>query len=98
MQGLIPLPNQPVYPNNYLAIGNYSALRDNVDFKINYNPKSNLQVFRALQLFALRILRPALPRRGPRGRDRRRTAGNRARPDPNHWHGSDLYGLSDRAD
>jgi hypothetical protein len=45
MQNLIPLPNQPVYPNNYLAVGNYSALRDNIDFKVNYNPRSNLQVF-----------------------------------------------------
>ncbi|MBI5086196.1 MAG: TonB-dependent receptor [Acidobacteria bacterium] len=45
MQGLIPLPNQPVYPNNYLAVGRYRALRDNVDFKVNYNPTSKLQVF-----------------------------------------------------
>jgi Carboxypeptidase regulatory-like domain/TonB dependent receptor-like, beta-barrel len=45
MQNLIPLPNQPVYPNNYLAVGRYTALRDNVDFKINYNPTSKLQVF-----------------------------------------------------
>ena len=38
-------PNQSVYPNNYLAIGNYSALRDNVDFKVNYNPSTKLQLF-----------------------------------------------------
>jgi hypothetical protein len=45
MQNLIPLPNQPVYPNNYLAVGRYTALRDNVDFKVNYNPTTKLQVF-----------------------------------------------------
>ncbi len=45
MAGLIPQPNQSVFPNNYLAIGNYSALRDNVDFKVNYNPSDKLQVF-----------------------------------------------------
>jgi hypothetical protein len=45
MQNLIPLPNQPVYPNNYLAVGRYTALRDNIDFKVNYNPTTKLQLF-----------------------------------------------------
>ncbi len=45
MQNLIPQPNQPVFPNNYLAIGGYSARRDNVDFKVNYNPSTKLQLF-----------------------------------------------------
>jgi hypothetical protein len=45
MAGLIPQPNQSVFPNNYLAIGNYSALRDNVDFKVNYNPSDKFQMF-----------------------------------------------------
>jgi hypothetical protein len=45
MQNLIPLPNQPVYPNNYQTVGRYSARRDNVDFKVNYIPTSKLQVF-----------------------------------------------------
>lgn len=45
MQNLIPQPNQPVFPNNYLAVGRYTALRDNVDFKVNYNPSTKLQVF-----------------------------------------------------
>jgi hypothetical protein len=45
MQGLIPTPNQPVFPNNYLAVGRYSADRDNVDFKVNYNPTEKLQFF-----------------------------------------------------
>src|SRR5688572_27619725 len=35
MQNLIPAPNQPVFPSNYLAVGRYSADRDNVDFKVN---------------------------------------------------------------
>jgi len=45
MQNLIPQPNQPVFPNNYLSIGSYSALRDNFDFKVNYNPTDKLQLF-----------------------------------------------------
>jgi hypothetical protein len=45
MAGLVPLPNQPVFPNNYLTAGNYSALRDNVDFKVNYNRSDKFQMF-----------------------------------------------------
>ena len=45
MQNLIPAPNQPVFPNNYLAVGRYTADRDNVDFKVNYNPNEKLQLF-----------------------------------------------------
>ncbi len=45
MQNLIPLPNQPVFPNNYLAVGRYTALRDNIDFKVNYTPTEKLQLF-----------------------------------------------------
>jgi hypothetical protein len=45
MDNLIPQPNQPVFPNNYLAVGRYTALRDNIDFKVNYNPADKLQVF-----------------------------------------------------
>lgn len=45
MSGLIPAPNQSVFPNNYLATGRYTALRDNVDFKINYNPSDRMQIF-----------------------------------------------------
>ncbi len=45
MQNLIPLPNQPVFPNNYLTGDSYSALRDNVDFKVNYIPTDKLQFF-----------------------------------------------------
>jgi hypothetical protein len=45
MAGLLPAPNQNQFPNNYLATGSYSALRDNVDIKINYNPTEKLQLF-----------------------------------------------------
>lgn len=45
MNDLIPQPNQPVFPNNYLAVGRYSGLRDNVDIKINYNAGDRLQLF-----------------------------------------------------
>ena len=46
MQNLIPLPNQQnVFPNNYLAVGGYQLTRDNVDFKVNYNPNEKVQVF-----------------------------------------------------
>ena len=45
MTNLIPLPNQSVYPNNYLAIGDYALTRDNVDVKINYIPTDKMQIF-----------------------------------------------------
>src|SRR3989442_801674 len=45
MAKLIPLPNQSVFPNNYLAIGNYALTRDNVDVKINYTPTDKSQLF-----------------------------------------------------
>jgi len=46
MAKLIPLPNQVnVFPNNYLAIGNYALTRDNIDVKINYTPTDKSQVF-----------------------------------------------------
>ena len=47
MTGLIPAPNQQagVYPNNYLAIGDYALTRDNIDAKINYIPTDKLQIF-----------------------------------------------------
>ena len=45
LNSLIPLPNQTVFPNNYLSIGGYSLTRDNVDFKVNYLPNERTQVF-----------------------------------------------------
>lgn len=45
MANLIPQPNQPVFPNNYLTTGTYELTRDNVDFKVNYVPSDKMQVF-----------------------------------------------------
>ncbi|MFN0100829.1 MAG: TonB-dependent receptor domain-containing protein [Bryobacteraceae bacterium] len=45
MSGLIPDPNQPVFPSNYLATGTYIFNRDNADFKVNYNPTDKSSVF-----------------------------------------------------
>src|SRR4051794_10452761 len=45
MAGLIPLPNQSVFPNNYLAVAGYEFRRDNIDTKITFNPTSKLQLF-----------------------------------------------------
>ncbi len=45
MINLIPAPNQPVFPNNYLAVGGYQFRRDNVDFKVNYNKSERLQMW-----------------------------------------------------
>lgn len=45
MAKLLPEPNQTVFPNNYLAVGGYQFTRDNVDFKVNYNPTTKSQIF-----------------------------------------------------
>jgi hypothetical protein len=45
MAGLLPAPNQSVFPNNYLAVGTYQLTRDNIDAKINYVPTAKMQVF-----------------------------------------------------
>src|SRR5215471_6489513 len=45
MAGLIPAPNQSVFPNNYLAIGDYALTRDNIDAKITYMPTDKMQIF-----------------------------------------------------
>ncbi|MBI2689305.1 MAG: TonB-dependent receptor [Acidobacteria bacterium] len=45
MNGLIPSPNQPVFPSNYLATGNYLFNRNNSDFKVNYNPSASASLF-----------------------------------------------------
>lgn len=45
MTGLIPQPNQSVFPNNYLAIGTYELTRDNADLKVNYAPTNKMQMF-----------------------------------------------------
>ncbi len=45
MTSLIPTANQPVFPSNYLAVGNYNFDRDNSDFKVNYNPTEKTSIF-----------------------------------------------------
>lgn len=45
MIGLLPKPNQSVFPNNYLATGTYQFNRYNADFKVNYNPTDKASLF-----------------------------------------------------
>jgi carboxypeptidase family protein/TonB-dependent receptor-like protein len=42
---LLPAPNLATFPNNYFATGTYEFDRDNLDFKVNYNPGSHASVF-----------------------------------------------------
>jgi hypothetical protein len=42
---LLPAPNLATFPNNYFATGTYEFDRDNLDFKVNYNPGSRASVF-----------------------------------------------------
>lgn len=67
MANLIPLPNQSVFPNNYLSIGTYSLTRDNLDFKINYVPTDKMQVFGRYSFSPTLIFDP--PSLGPAGGD-----------------------------
>src|SRR5262249_49789010 len=67
MTALIPAPNQSVFPNNYLAIGDYSLTRDNVDFKVNYVPTDKMQVFGRYSFSPTLIFDP--PSLGPAGGD-----------------------------
>jgi hypothetical protein len=67
MAGLIPTPNQSVFPNNYLAIGDYALTRDNIDAKINYNPRSKMQVFGRYSFSPTLVFDP--PSLGPAGGD-----------------------------
>ena len=79
---LIPAPNLAAFPNNYFATGTYEFDRDNIDFKVNYNPGARGVDLRALLDFAERPLRSAVARGGRRRRAGRRAAGPRARPHP----------------
>jgi Carboxypeptidase regulatory-like domain/TonB dependent receptor len=45
MLQLIPAPNVAVFPNNYFATGTYEFDRDNIDFKVNYNPGARGSIF-----------------------------------------------------
>ncbi len=42
---LIPAPNVATFPRNYFATGTYEFDRDNLDFKVNYNPGTRGSVF-----------------------------------------------------
>ena len=67
MANLIPQPNQTVFPNNYLAVGTYSLTRDNIDMKINYVPRDNMQIFGRYSLSPTDIFDP--PSLGAAGGD-----------------------------
>ena len=45
MVQLIPAGNVATFPNNYFATGTYTFDRDNIDFKVNYNPGARGSVF-----------------------------------------------------
>ena len=45
MLQLIPAANVAVFPNNYFATGTYVFDRDNIDFKVNYNPGPRGSIF-----------------------------------------------------
>jgi len=45
MISLLPAPNQPGVTNNYFASGGYEFNRDNMDFKVNYNPTEKTTMF-----------------------------------------------------
>ena len=45
MLQLIPAPNVATFPRNYFATGTYEFDRDNLDFKVNYNPGTRGSVF-----------------------------------------------------
>jgi hypothetical protein len=42
---LIPQPNLTTFPSNYFASGTYEFNRDNLDFKVNYNPTAQASMF-----------------------------------------------------
>ncbi|MBI1790886.1 MAG: TonB-dependent receptor [Acidobacteria bacterium] len=45
MTALIPKPNLATFPSNYFAAGSYQFNRDNLDFKVNYNPTDKSSMF-----------------------------------------------------
>ncbi len=69
MIALIPLPNRTTASptNNYLATGNYEFNRDNIDFKLNYNPTEKSTMFGRYSLSPSRIFDP--PSLGAAGGD-----------------------------
>ena len=64
---LIPAPNLAVFPSNYFATGTYEFDRDNLDFKVNYNPGARASVFGRYSISPSDIFDP--PSLGPAGGD-----------------------------
>ena len=98
MTNLIPAPNQSrCYPNNYLAIGDYALTRDNVDFKINYNPTDKLQMFGRYSFSPTLVFDP--PSLGAAGGDATNGGqpGTRSGPDPERRHRRNIHGVANRA-
>ncbi|MCI0389212.1 MAG: TonB-dependent receptor [Acidobacteria bacterium] len=63
MVELIPKPNLTTFPSNYFASGTYEFNRDNLDFKVNYNPKAQATVFARYSISPSNIFDP--PSLGP---------------------------------
>ena len=79
---LIPAPNVAAFPNNYFATGTYEFDRDNLDFKVNYNPGAQASVFARYSFSPSDLFESAVARGGGRRRAGRRAAGPGAGPHP----------------
>ncbi len=67
MLQLIPSPNLAAFPSNYFATGTYEFDRDNMDFKVNYNPGPRGSIFARYSLSPSDIFDP--PSLGAAGGD-----------------------------
>jgi hypothetical protein len=67
MIALIPAPNLATFPSNYFATGTYQFDRDNLDFKVNYNPATQATMFVRYSISPSDIFDP--PSLGPAGGD-----------------------------
>ncbi len=67
MIALIPQPNLTTFPSNYFASGTYEFNRDNMDFKVNYNPTAASTMFVRYSLSPSKIFDP--PSLGAAGGD-----------------------------
>ena len=64
------------FPNNYFATGTYKFNRDNIDFKVNYNPTDKLSVFARYSVSPSDLFDP--PSLGAAGGERTERAASRA--------------------
>ena len=95
MPNLIPQPNQTVFPNNYLAVGELRVHARQRRLQDQLQPHGQAADFRPLQLLAHAVLRSALARRGGRRRHQRRPTGTRAPgADAEHRHRRNLHRLA----